>query len=188
MFDKDNEIISIPGPVQAGKTEKFISIMEDELANGKICLALKFDFDIRFTTDAKIQSHNGKVLSNTTNRNMHVLIISRNTISLALAGKSNDFLAKLDGFDVVGIDESQFVDGDNENVLIDFAIWLRSKGKKVIFAGLDYWGVKPGSGLNAPIVASVAAFNKSMLYYISYMFIWFTDYIYSFRSWESVPY
>lgn len=169
MFEKDKKIISIPGPVQAGKTEKFISIMEEELSNGKRCVALKFDIDTRFTDEPQIQSHNGKILSNRTNPNMHVIIISRNTIAQALAGKQNeDFLAQLDPFDVVGIDEAQFVDGENENILIEFSSYLRAKEKKVVFAGLDYWGVKPGTGATVPIVANVAAFNKSMLIYVNH--------------------
>ncbi|WP_334330862.1 thymidine kinase [Candidatus Phytoplasma prunorum] len=116
LYDKNNLVEIICGPMFAGKTEKLIEIVKKLKKLNKKLLVFKSHLDTRFSKKQQLVSHN------------------LNTINSFVIKKSKEILdfIKIDT-EVIIIDEAQFLD----NQIVDIVDDLANKNIKFIIAGLD---------------------------------------------------
>lgn len=108
----------ITGPMFSGKSEELIRRLKRAQIAKRRVACFKPEIDLRYSRTA-IASHSLQTLEAVTVAN--------------IAALKEHLMPQINGVEVVGIDEAQFLGED----LIDFAYELVHLGKRVVIAGLD---------------------------------------------------
>lgn len=103
----------VAGCMYSGKSEELIRRLDRSVRAHKKVLAIKPGIDNRYTAEA-ISAHSGS------------------TFGAVKITSSAEILALCEDYDVIGIDEAQFLEG-----LVEVVHDLATRGKRVIVAGLD---------------------------------------------------